>query len=235
MDIKCPVCRRKLGHVARPEAKGRFFCTACDLWVAFTKKRCQNFLSLATTWKINSSKLILKSTSIISIMKFGYEAYTYIYLTHSLLYPPFGGVLFYIGDDFMISTSIHRVNFYDTDAMAVVHHSNYIRWFEIGRVNFLREIGITLGEMMEDGYVFPITEVKCKYIASGKFDDVLRIETTPVALTKVKMEFSYKIYRDCDNTLLVEGFTQNVFTSKATGHITRLPEKYYTKMQNALK
>ena len=92
-------------------------------------------------------------------MKFGYEAYTYIYLTHSLLYPPFGGVLFYIGDDFMISTSIHRVNFYDTDAMAVVHHSNYIRWFEIGRVNFLREIGITLGEMMEDGYVFPITEV----------------------------------------------------------------------------
>ena len=105
----------------------------------------------------------------------------------------------------------------------------------IHRVNFLREIGITLGEMMEDGYVFPITEVKCKYIASGKFDDVLRIETTPVALTKVKMEFSYKIYRDCDNTLLVEGFTQNVFTSKTTGHITRLPEKYYTKMQNALK
>ncbi|MDY3875459.1 MULTISPECIES: hypothetical protein [Megamonas] len=38
MDIKCPVCRRKLGHVVRPEAKGRFFCTACDLWVAFTKK-----------------------------------------------------------------------------------------------------------------------------------------------------------------------------------------------------
>ena len=59
-------------------------------------------------------------------MKFGYEAYTYIYLTHSLLYPPFGGVLFYIGDDFMISTSIHRVNFYDTDAMAVVHHSTYV-------------------------------------------------------------------------------------------------------------
>ena len=64
---------------------------------------------------------------------------------------------------------------------------------------------------------FPITEVKCKYIASGKFDDVLRIETTPVALTKVKMEFSYKIYRDSDNTLLVEGFTQNVFTAKKLG------------------
>lgn len=134
----------------------------------------------------------------------------------------------------MVSTSIHRVSFYDTDAMGVVHHSNYIRWFEIGRVNFLRSIGITLGEMMDDGYVFPITEVRCKYIASGKFDDVLRIETTPVALTKAKMEFSYKIYRDSDNTLLVEGFTQNVFTHKDTGSITRIPDKFYSKMCDAL-
>ena len=55
----------------------------------------------------------------------------------------------------------HHVNFYDTDAMAVVHHSNYIRWFETGRVAYLRKYGITLGEMMEDGYVFPITEVRC--------------------------------------------------------------------------
>ena len=134
----------------------------------------------------------------------------------------------------MVSTSIHRVSFYDTDAMGVVHHSNYIRWFEIGRVKFLRSIGITLGEMMDDGYVFPITEVRCKYIASGKFDDVLRIETTPVALTKAKMEFSYKIYRDSDNTLLVEGFTQNVFTHKDNGHITRIPDKFYLKMRDAV-
>ena len=134
----------------------------------------------------------------------------------------------------MVSTSIHRVSFYDTNAMGVVHHSNYIRWFEIGRVNFLRSIGITLGEMMDDGYVFPITEVRCKYIASGKFDDVLRIETTPVALTKAKMEFSYKIYRDSDNTLLVEGFTQNVFTHKDNGHITRISDKFYLKMRDAV-
>ena len=135
----------------------------------------------------------------------------------------------------MVSTTIHRVNFYDTDAMAVVHHSNYIRWFEIGRVDFLRRIGITLGEMMDDGYVFPITEVKCKYIASGKFDDVLRIETTPVALTKVKMEFSYKIYRDSDNTLLVEGFTpERVYQQTDGAYYPRLPEKYYAKMRAAL-
>lgn len=135
----------------------------------------------------------------------------------------------------MITTITHRVNFFDTDAMAVVHHANYIKWFEVGRVDFLRKAGITLTQMMDDGYMFPITSVKAKYISSGRYDDVLRIETTPVALTKAKMEFNYEIYCEDNNKLLVKGFTQNVFTHKETGKITRLPVKYYTKLQEAQK
>ena len=131
----------------------------------------------------------------------------------------------------MVTTVAHKVNFYDSDAMAVVHHSNYIRWFEIGRVEFLRQAGITLTELMDDGYVFPITEVSAKYMNSGYFDDELIIETTPVALTKAKMAFSYRVLRACDDTVLVTGFTQNVFTSRATGKITRLPDKYYDKLK----
>ena len=135
----------------------------------------------------------------------------------------------------MITKITHRVNFYDTDAMAVVHHANYIRWFEIGRVEFLRAAGITLNELMADGFVFPITEVQASYTASGKFDDDLVIETTPTALTRVKMAFDYRILREADGTVLVTGHTQHVFTSMATGKITRLPEKYYTKLQAALQ
>ena len=131
----------------------------------------------------------------------------------------------------MVTTVAHKVNFYDTDAMAVVHHSNYIRWFEIGRVEFLRQAGITLTELMDDGYVFPITEVSAKYMNSGYFDDELIIETTPVALTKAKMAFRYRVLWACDDTVLVTGFTQNVFTSRATGKITRLPDKYYDKLK----
>ena len=134
----------------------------------------------------------------------------------------------------MVTTVAHKVNFYDTDAMAVVHLSNYIRWFEIGRVEFLRQAGITLTELMDDGYVFPITEVSAKYMNSGYFDDELIIETTPVALTKAKMAFSYRVLRACDDTVLVTGFTQNVFTSRATGKITRLPDKYYDKLKAML-
>ena len=129
----------------------------------------------------------------------------------------------------------HHVNFYDTDAMAVIHHANYIRWFEIGRVEYLRSIGITLTEMMDDGYVFPITDISAKYVSPGRFDDELVIETTAAALTKAKMCFKYRIYRKADGQVLVTGKSQNVFTSKATGHIARLPEKYYTRLQAAME
>lgn len=137
----------------------------------------------------------------------------------------------------MVSRTKYKVKFYDTDLMKVIHHSNYIRWFEIGRVELLRKVGVTLGEMMDDGYVFPITEVEAKFHHPGTFDDELIIETTPTALTKVKMEFDYRIIRmDGDKeTVLVTGHTQNVYTSMKTGRITRLPEKYMVRFAKAME
>ena len=128
----------------------------------------------------------------------------------------------------------HHVNFYDTDAMAVVHHSNYIRWFETGRVEYLRKYGITLGDMMEDGYVFPITEVRAKYVSPGRFDDVICIETRPKALTKAKMAFQYRVFNKATGERLVTGCPQHVCTPRDSGKITRLPEKYYAKLQRAM-
>ena len=135
----------------------------------------------------------------------------------------------------MAVTVKHRVNFYDTDAMGVVHHANYIRWFEIGRVEYLRSLGITLDDLMADGYVFPITEIHAKYVSPGHFDEVLRIETRATALTKVKMAFDYRIICDSNDTVLVEGHSQNVFTSMETGHIVKLPPKYYERMEQAME
>ena len=135
----------------------------------------------------------------------------------------------------MISRVEYHVNFYDTDAMEVVHHSNYIRWFEIGRVEFLRAAGITLGELMADGILFPITDVSAKFHSRGRFDDVLIIETMPSALTKVKMAFDYRILKKGEDTVLVTGHSQNVFTNGKTGKIMRLPDKYYTKLAAMLE
>ena len=127
----------------------------------------------------------------------------------------------------------HRVNFYDTDAMEVVHHANYIRWFEIGRVAYLRRIGITLGALMEAGYVFPIIKVGAEFHAPGHFDDELVVETTATSLTRAKMAFSYRIL-NAAGTVLVTGFSENVFTSRETGRITRLPKQFYEPLGAAM-
>ena len=126
-----------------------------------------------------------------------------------------------------------RVKFYDTDLMGVVHHSNYIRWFETARVEFLRELGIDLTEMMNDGILFPIVEIQAKYFEPAKFDDELELEIIPAVLTKAKWEFEYKVRRAGQEKILVEGFSRNVFTSAETGKIMRLPEKYFSKLTEA--
>ena len=78
---------------------------------------------------------------------------------HSVLW---GFLLFYVfqgkGDDTMVSFSL-KVRFYETDLMGVVHHANYLRWFEMGRVEYLRQAGIDLNEMMGEGFMVPIVDV----------------------------------------------------------------------------
>ena len=132
----------------------------------------------------------------------------------------------------MIVTTKHRVKFFDTDTMGVVHHSNYIRWFETGRVEFLRALGIDLNEMMSDGILFPLVEVGAKFHAPARFDDELEIFTTATALTKAKMQFSYTIRRRGEEKILAEGTSTNVFTSG--GKICRLPEKYSARLAEGL-
>ena len=133
----------------------------------------------------------------------------------------------------MIVKTTYRVKFFDTDTMGVVHHSNYIRWFETGRVEFLRTLGIDLNEMMNDGILFPIVEVTAKFHAPAKFDDELEIETTAEALTKAKMKFNYVIRRRGEEKILTEGTSTNVFTND--GKICRLPDKYFSRLVKGLE
>lgn len=123
-----------------------------------------------------------------------------------------------------------KVRFVETDMMGVVHHSNYFRWFEMGRVEYLRQAGVLLTELMADGIVFPITHVDCQYRSSAKFDDYIVIETTLQEVSPVKMVFTYKVIKEVDGVLLATGSTQNVFTDN-NGKIIRLASKYYGKLQ----
>ncbi|MBR6711828.1 MAG: acyl-CoA thioesterase [Selenomonadaceae bacterium] len=133
----------------------------------------------------------------------------------------------------MIVKTLYRVKFFDTDVMGVVHHANYIRWFETGRVEFLRELGIDLNEMMSDGILFPIVEITAKFHAPAKFDDELEIITTAEALTKAKMKFDYVIRKRGEEKILAEGTSLNVFTNE--GKICRLPDRYYSRLIRGLE
>lgn len=122
-----------------------------------------------------------------------------------------------------------RVRFVETDMMGVVHHANYLRWFEMGRVAYLRAAGVELLNLMNDGYLFPITEVSCNYKNSARFDEEFVIRTTMLEFSKVKMTFGYRIVRTKDEMLLATGKTTNAFTN-LEGRPTRLPISYYEKI-----
>ena len=122
-----------------------------------------------------------------------------------------------------------KVRFVETDMMGVVHHANYLRWFEMGRVAYLRACGITLGQLMDAGVVFPLTEVEAKYKNSCTFDDDFEVQTRMSSFNKAKMEFTYKVIRLRDGVVAVEGRTRNVFTDKA-GRIIRLEPQWYDKI-----
>jgi acyl-CoA thioester hydrolase len=127
-------------------------------------------------------------------------------------------------------TITDRVRFVETDMMGVVHHANYFRWFEMGRVAYLREAGVYLLDLMAEGILFPITDVSCQYRASARFDDEIAIETTMSELTKVRMVFTYRVVRAADGALLATGRTQNAFADEH-GKIIRLPAVYFDRLQ----
>lgn len=123
-----------------------------------------------------------------------------------------------------------KVRFVETDMMGVVHHANYLRWFEMGRVAYLRSCGIALGELMEEDIIFPITKVEVSYKNSCTFDDEFEVQTVMSGFNKAKMDFSYKVIRMRDGAVAVEGHTRNVFTDRE-GRIVRLAPKWFDKIK----
>ncbi|WP_301859152.1 thioesterase family protein [uncultured Megasphaera sp.] len=128
-------------------------------------------------------------------------------------------------------TVIEKVRFYETDMMGIAHHSNHIRWFECGRCAYLKQAGVDLFELMEEGILFPIKSVSCEYIHPINFDDTIAIETRLTKLSRAQMVYSYRILRQSDGLLLAEGTSQNVFTNRKTGAVTRLHDEAYDRLK----
>lgn len=116
----------------------------------------------------------------------------------------------------------YRVIYGDTDNMGIAYYSNYLRWFEMGRTEFFRYLGLTYSEIEERGIFLPVSEVYCKYLYPAHYDDVLIIETSLDTNFKAGMKFNYLILSEQRNTILAKGKTRQAFTDR-NGRVVRPP------------
>lgn len=115
-----------------------------------------------------------------------------------------------------------RVIYADTDAMGIVYHTNYIRWFEIGRTELLRKAGLIYAQIELQGYNLPLTEAYCHYLLPARYDQIIVLETTLEYLKRASMKFNYVIWDEDKQKILVEGYTVHACTN-TKGKIVRIP------------
>lgn len=124
-----------------------------------------------------------------------------------------------------------KVRFYETDMMQVVHHTNHLRWFELGRVEYLRNAGIRLLDLIDrEGIVCPIKNISCDYKEPARFDDFIIVQTRMLKMSRAQVTFAYRLIRQSDGVLIAEGTTQNVFTYQESGKVARLSDASYQRL-----
>lgn len=124
-----------------------------------------------------------------------------------------------------------RVIYADTDAMGIVYHASYIRWFEAGRTELCRELGV-IGENGESfPYYLPLTKICCHYLLPARYDDLLIVETTIHDVKRASIEFNYRIFDEKKRRLLVRGSTLHACTNGA-GKVVRIPKVMMDKLKH---
>jgi acyl-CoA thioester hydrolase len=122
-----------------------------------------------------------------------------------------------------------RVRYAETDQMGVVYHANYLVWFEIGRVDFIRSMGMDYRSMeREDGLGIAVVDVSARYKSPARYDDELKIETRLTAARGAVIKFAYRVIRVEDDVVLCEGETIHVVVDREMKKQS-LPDKYASR------
>ncbi len=126
-----------------------------------------------------------------------------------------------------------RVRYAETDQMGVVYHSNYIVWFEVGRVELLRALGFTYRDMEKvDDVHIAVVDVHCRFKMPARYDDLLTIRTWLLNVRESLIHFAYEILRTTDNEVLAEGESVHLVLNAKFKRI-HLPEKYLKPLLKA--
>jgi len=127
-----------------------------------------------------------------------------------------------------------RVRYAETDQMGVVYHSNHLIWFEVGRVELMRQLGFSYRDMeREDGRFIAVAEAKCRYRAPVYYDQEVVVRTRLKKVRESVVVFSYELLQADSGTLLAEGQTTHIVTD-LNMKVAPLPEKYLKAFRDAM-
>jgi acyl-CoA thioester hydrolase len=117
--------------------------------------------------------------------------------------------------------------------MGVVYHSNYVIWFEVGRVEAMRQLGFTYKQMEADGCHLPVVEMRCRFKAPARYDELIVIRTRLQNLRAGMIHFHYEALRAEDGVVLAEGETVHLALDNQ-GNRCPLPQKYLAALKGAI-
>jgi acyl-CoA thioester hydrolase len=132
---------------------------------------------------------------------------------------------------YRVVRSRYRILYGDTDAMGIAYYANYLKWFEMGRNEWLRQMGVTYAEIeAKDGTFAPVTKAFCHYLRPARYDDLIVVETDVEYVRKASIKFVYRIIRDDNGEELVQGYTIHAFVDRE-GRIVRTPKRIIQLME----
>jgi acyl-CoA thioester hydrolase len=127
-----------------------------------------------------------------------------------------------------------RVRYAETDQMGVVYHANHLIWFEVGRVELLREMGFSYRDMeRDDGRFIAVADVKCRYRAPIYYDEEVVVRTRLKTVRESVVVFSYELVRADSRALLAEGETTHIVTDSKM-KVAALPKRYFAAFRAAM-
>ena len=133
----------------------------------------------------------------------------------------------------MISDKIQfRVRYGETDQMSYAYHGNYAAYFEMGRTEWLRKLGVSYKKMEEDGIMLPVISLNTNYLKPAKYDDFLTLKTSLLKRPSARIEFGFEIFNE-NNELLTTATAVLVFVNMKTNKPTRTPD-YIMKIINEI-
>src|SRR3990172_1518338 len=127
-----------------------------------------------------------------------------------------------------------RVRYADTDAMKFVYHGKYFEYFEEGRSELLRSIGMPYTEIEKHGILVAVVEAYAKYRRSARYDDLLTVETTLAEMPVARIRLQYRIFSEGEKEPIVEGHTVHSFLHAETGKPTRAPAMFLQMLQEVM-